>query len=324
MEGRPTGEERSPADERSKATCPWTKNSQNCSDSSEIRRRFDTMAQGPAMKTGNLSNNEKIGYSGDYSFQHRRRASADNSIGTSAVHDSVQQNTTVKEKKIDQKKTQSDSDKKSMWDCDSSLYDSFELFTFSQQLNRAMATLNSTVDSHQSLGLRSTSMPHYVSAGPKSLVQVQRPTNGHERADQAICDHAGRQETVNWTNHNGHEINPTVGNGGSEPKREIGHSGKMRQRLSRSVQRLFRVFNKKSGNEKKVKNGVEVSQMEEDEYYVVYPDQHHQQRYLYDPRLLGVETSDNKDFDAKVRKIGSERISHEKIRRLSTEAVISY
>ncbi|GLJ16126.1 hypothetical protein SUGI_0268830 [Cryptomeria japonica] len=51
-----------------------------------------------------------------------------------------------------------------LWDCDSSLYDSFELFTFTQHLQRAIAAEGPLLSAYVTKDgrARSLSMPHYA------------------------------------------------------------------------------------------------------------------------------------------------------------------
>lgn len=134
--------------------------------------------------------------------------------------------------------------RKSVWDCDSSLYDSFELDTFSGQLNRAIVAASSTpsalVNGHDSIGgIRSLSMPHYVF------------TNGHERQYSTVNkEEISRQEeklrsmivegnTHQITIHDRHQ---TVAQNEVERQLDTRQTVKMRNKkmgFPRYVKRLF-------------------------------------------------------------------------------------
>lgn len=149
--------------------------------------------------------------------------------------------------------------KKSVWDCESSLYDSFELYTFSRQLNRAMAatsTLSPVVNNYQLIGgFRSLSLPHYVST-KSSITSTEwqyLPVNV-EKEEINLQEEKSMSQTVEQ----------------SEVERQIDtrqilkrHSRKMG--FPRSVQRLFtRLFHKK-GRSSKLKNTMEAEA--DDPYY---------------------------------------------------------
>lgn len=108
------------------------------------------------------------------SSSHRRRPSLDGDHHVVGVKSPTQELSAKLESTIrpnhnsNCKEEQQQQLRKSVWDCESSLYDSFELLAFSRQLNRAIAAepappalINSD---HFISGIRSFSMPHYVTS----------------------------------------------------------------------------------------------------------------------------------------------------------------
>lgn len=108
-----------------------------------------------------------------FSCRHRRRPSLDGDHQVVGVKSRTQELSAKLESAIRPNhnsncKEEQQQIRKSVWDCESSLYDSFELLAFSRQLNRALAAepappalINSD---HFISGIRSLSMPHYVTS----------------------------------------------------------------------------------------------------------------------------------------------------------------
>lgn len=107
------------------------------------------------------------------SSRHRRRPSLDGDHHVVGVKSRTQElsaklQSTIRPNHNSNCKEEQQQLRKSVWDCESSLYDSFELLAFSRQLNRALAAepappalINSD---HFISGIRSLSMPHYVTS----------------------------------------------------------------------------------------------------------------------------------------------------------------
>lgn len=139
--------------------------------------------------------------------------------------------------------------RKSVWDCDSSLYDSFELYTFSGQLNRAIVAASSTpsakVNGHDSFGgMRSLTMPHYVFTNSHerqySTANKEEIRRQEEKLRSMIVEGNTHQITI-------HDRHQTVAQNAVERQLDTRQTVKTRNKkmgFPRSVKRLFtRVIN---------------------------------------------------------------------------------
>jgi len=141
--------------------------------------------------------------------------------------------------------------RKSVWDCDSSLYDSFELYTFSRQLNQAIAaayTPSSLINNYELMGgIRSWSMPHYVSTKSSTEYQYSpfhvemNPVK--EKLRSRVIEGNTHQFTIS-------DLDQTVAPNEFELRldaRQTQKTRKKRMGFPRSLQRLFpRLFHKKA------------------------------------------------------------------------------
>jgi len=207
--------------------------------------------------------------------------------------------------------------RKPVWDCESSLYDSFELSTFSQQLNRAIAaasTPSSLMNNHHLIGgIRSLSLPHYVSTkSTTTSTEYQYSPLKVVKEEISVQEEKLKSKVVegNTNQIRIHDRHQTVSQNEVEHKldtRQILKSQNKRMGFTVSVQRLFtRLFHKKAASCKpKMKMEAEA----DDQYY-----NHHS-------RGLSIHRS---EFDPKVRKTASKRIIQESLRCLMCRETVGY
>lgn len=209
-----------------------------------------------------------------FSSIHRRRASLDgDQLHVVGVNGQIQELPGKMEERIRltensncEEEEQQQQRRKFVWDCESSLYDSFELYTFSRQLNRAIAAASTPpplINNHQLIGgFRSLSLPHYVSTkSPTSSTEWRYFPVNVEKEEINLQEKKSIRSPVmeGITEHDHHQTVEQY----SEVERQLGTRQILKRHIkkmgfTRSVQRLFtRLFHKKTRSCAKPKNTME-------------------------------------------------------------------
>jgi len=207
--------------------------------------------------------------------------------------------------------------RKPVWDCESSLYDSFELSTFSRQLNRAIAaasTPSSLINNHHLIGgIRSLSLPHYVSTkSTTTSTEYQYSPLKVDKEEISVQEEKLKSKVVEGNKYqiSIHDRHQTVAQNEVERQldtRQILKSQNKRMGFTLSVQRLFtRLFHKKAASCMPKKT----MEAEADD-----------QDYNLHSGGLSIHRS---EFDPKVRRTASERITHEGLGSLMHRETVLY